>query len=241
MPETRRARRFLFLLPVLSVLACFALGWGLGDSDFLHKPFQEWSLDQAIQILTDSPWVRQEIYTRVLQGVGSGRRGEKEIYYTFFVRLLSAEPVRLAYARVQQIQQGYDRLEKQERQELDAKLAPGVGMDVEDWVILTVSYGSTDPDQTSRVLRYLATQTTETMRHRASLSTEHVSRLEPEAYFAPRGDGVGAKFVFPRRVNGVPVVTPEDEMFRFNLGVPGEDLRAIFSVPELVMEGRLVL
>jgi hypothetical protein len=42
-------------------------------------------------------------------------------------------------------------------------------------------------------------------------------------------------------VNGVPVVTPEDEMFRFNLGVPGEDLRAIFSVPELVMEGRLVL
>ena len=241
MPTARRARRIFVSLPILSVLACFVLGWGLGDNDFLHKPFQEWSLEQAVKILTDSPWVRQETYTRVLQGVGSGQRGKKEIYYTFFARLLSAEPVRLAYARAQQIQQGYDELEQQEREKMDAMLEPGMEMDVQDWIVLTVSYRSNDLDRERQVLRYLATQTTETMRHRASLSTEHVSRLEPEAYFAPRGDGIGAKFVFPRQVNGVSVVSAQDQTFRFDLGVPGDDLRATFSVPELVMEGRLVL
>ena len=46
--------------------------------------------------------------TRVISGVGSGISGEKEIYNTFYIRFLSARPVREAYARIQQINHGYD-------------------------------------------------------------------------------------------------------------------------------------
>jgi 3-oxoacyl-(acyl-carrier-protein) synthase len=72
------------------------------------EPFHLWSLDRAVKLLNDSPWARQETYTRVIKGVGSGISGEKEIYNTFYVRFLSARPVREAYARIQQIQHGYD-------------------------------------------------------------------------------------------------------------------------------------
>jgi hypothetical protein len=41
-------------------------------------------------------------------GVGSGVSGEKEIFNTFYVRFISAQPVREALARIQQLQFGHD-------------------------------------------------------------------------------------------------------------------------------------
>ncbi|UCF37642.1 MAG: hypothetical protein JSU96_01880, partial [Acidobacteriota bacterium] len=61
------------------------------------KSFEQWSLKQAIDVLSRSSWARQETFTHVVGGIGSGIEGEKEIYNTFFVRFLSAAPIRKAY------------------------------------------------------------------------------------------------------------------------------------------------
>ena len=83
-----------FLILVLSLLAF--------PFPFLEEPFTSWSLDEAVTVLNDSPWARQTTFTEVVEGVGSGVRGEKEIFNTFYTRILSSLPVRQAFVRVEQ-------------------------------------------------------------------------------------------------------------------------------------------
>jgi len=45
----------------------------LASLPFLDKkPFTNWSLEQAVAALNESPWAKQPTFTKVLGGVGSG-------------------------------------------------------------------------------------------------------------------------------------------------------------------------
>ena len=208
------------------------------------RQFEEWTLKRAVKVLNDSPWARQETFTRLIGGIGSGVRGEKEIYSTFFVRFLSAPPIRQAYARVKQIQSNYDRLSQDEREKFSKTLLPILNLDVHDWIVVAVSFRSNDPNMESRVRQFWRVQTAETLRHQAFLATERFPQIELIAYYPPLKEGVGAKFVFPRKVDGLPVVSPEDGEVTFELlQVPGANphLRSIFSVPDMIVKGQLIL
>ncbi len=208
-----------------------------------NKPYREWTLEDAVGVLTSSPWAKQETYTHVVGGIGSGISGEKEIYSTFFVRLLSARPIREAFARIRQIQLNYDGLSRDEKKKLDASLEPGLRTDFARWIVFTLWFRSNDPNVELRVKQFLEVQTADTMKNRAYLSTTHFPQLELAAYFPPREDVVGAKFVFPRRVVGIPVVFSEDEMLTFELDIPGFDptLRVRFDVAGMLQKGEPVL
>ncbi len=205
--------------------------------------FRSWSLPEAVEILTKSAWVRQETFTRVVGGVGSGIQGEKEIYSTYFVRLLSAEPVRKAYARVQLINLGYDQLPDEEKQRVDHQIAEIVDLDVSKWIIVAVCFRSNDHNRESGFDRFLERQSLETLKNRAYLSTESFPRIQLDAYYPPREASVGAKFVFPRNLEGVPVVTTDDETIVFEFDTPGNEpvLRAIFPVQNMIISGKLIL
>ncbi len=213
-----------------------------GDAS-LEKNFRKWTLEEAVGMLTNSPWARKETYTRIIGGIGSGLSGEKEIYSTFFIRVLSAGPIREAYARVRQIQAGYDQMDRENRRQFDSALEPGLRLDVTQWIVMTISFRSNDPNLELRVKQFLETQTADTMKNRAHLSTVRFPQLELAAYFPPREEVVGAKFVFPRAVHDQPVVLPEDKRLTFELDVPGFDpeLRAIFTVSDMTMDGKLIL
>ena len=206
-------------------------------------PIPRLTLAQAIQVLNSSPWARQETYTRVISGVGSGVSGEKEIFNTFYVRILSAMPVRHALVRLQQIQYGYDELPEPLRLRFDdyvaADLLPGFG----DWIVVAVSFRSNDPNEESNVRRFFHKQTPETLKNKAFLSTERFSQVRIHTYFTPRDEGVGAKFVFPRQVDGVPIVSEQGKAMTFELlDVPAASprLRARFAVKEMRVDGRLI-
>jgi len=207
------------------------------------KPFRKWTLEEAVEILTQSPWAREETFTRVVGGIGSGVLGEKEIYSTFFVRFLSARPVREAYARVQQIQAGYDQAAAQEKRRIDASLASVLKLDSSRWIVVAVSFRSNDSSIELRMKEFFDVETTESMQSKAHLATARYPQLELSAYFPPRDDAVGAKFVFPRKVDDQPVVAREDQTVTFELEVPGfeRDLRASFTVPRMMVNGEPVL
>ena len=175
--------------------------------------------------------------------MGSGIHGEKEIFNTFFVRLLSAPPIRRAYARVQQIQNGYDEMTPAAKSRLDATIAPGLNMDVSRWIVVTISFRSNNPNMELGVKRFFDSQRLETMRDRAYLATGDFPRVELAEYFTPREDAVGAKFVFPRHIDGVPVVSPDQKEVNFEVNIPSvyRRLRVNFSVPDMMVEGTLVL
>ena len=222
-----------------AALLCAGLT-SVNADDRVDRDFRSWTLEEAVGILNDSPWARQETYTRIIGGIGSGLAGEKEIYSTFFVRILSARPVREAYARVRQIQAGYDQMGREEKKKLDSALEPGLKLDVTHWIVVAISFRSNDPNLELRVKQFLETQTTDTMKPRAHLSTAGFPRLEIAGYFPPEEEVVGAKFVFPRAINRRPVASPEDPRLIFELDVPGFDpeLRATFSVAEMLVGGK---
>ena len=229
-----RVSTILLILSFFAVLLNPLLG---------EDAFRSWSLSEAVEILTKSPWVRQETFTRVVGGVGSGIQGEKEIYSTYFVRLISAGPVRQAYARVKLINLGYDQLPDEEKQRVDREIEEIVDLDVSEWIVVAVSFRSNSQNQESGFDRFLERESLETMKNLAYLSTEKFPRIQLNAYYPPREASVGAKFVFPRNLKNAPVVTPDDETIVFEFDTPGNEsaLRAIFPVQEMIISGKLIL
>jgi hypothetical protein len=206
-------------------------------------PFHQWSLDRTVKLLNDSPWARQETYTRVLQGVGSGISGEKEIYNTFYVRFLSARPVREAYARIQQIQHGYDKMPEEKRRQFEQTQLPNLNMDASQWIVLSVSFRSNDPNEESTLRHFFQSETVETLKTKAFLSTSSFPQVELSAYFPQQEESIGAKFVFRREINGIPVITKDCRKVTLELlGVPGTNSRlcTTFEVKPMMVGNQLV-
>ena len=207
------------------------------------EPFHQWSLDRAVKILNDSPWARQETFTRVIRGVGSGISGEKEIYNTFYVRFLSARPVREAYARVQQIQNGYDKMSSVEKRRFEAAQAANLDLDVSKWIVVSISFRSNDPNEESSVRHFFQSETTETLKTKAFLSTPLCSQIELSAYFPQHEESVGAKFVFRREIDGVPILSKDCQKVTLELlNVPGTDSRlySTFDVKPMIVDNQLI-
>jgi hypothetical protein len=216
---------------------------GAPESWITHEPFNKWSLDKAVQLLNTSPWARQETFTRVIRGVGSGVSGEKEIYNRFYVRLLSARPIREAYARIQQIQNGYDRMPAKEKEQFAKAQMPNLDWDASQWIVVSVGFRSNDPNEESEVRRFFQSETVKTLKNKVFLSTASSPQVELSAYVPQREESVGSKFVFPRAVNGVPVVTRECtditlELLNVTADIPR--LRTIFAVKPMIVDGQLL-
>jgi hypothetical protein len=224
------------MLTVLVIL--FALMSGPADL------FSRWSMDKAVQMLNASPWARQETFTRVISGVGSGISGEKEIYSTFYIRFLSARPIREAYARIQQINHGYDKMTAEERRRFEQAQASNLDMDVSRWIVVSVGYRSNDPNEESGLRRFFQGETVKTLKNKIYLSTPAFPQLELTQYFPPREESVGAKFVFPREVDGIPVLTKDCENITLEMlefaGAKSR-LRATFTVRQMLVGGEVII
>jgi hypothetical protein len=231
--------RFLSVV-LIGILGLLATAAGSSDEQLVQK----WSLPRAVEVLNSSPWARHETFTSVISGVGSGVSGEKEIFDTFYVRFLSARPIREAFARIQQIQYGYDTLSVEDKRRFDELIQPGLQLDVDRWIVVAVSFRSNDPNEESTARRFFQRETAETLKNKAFLSTERLPQIPIAAYFAPREEGVGAKFVFPRNINGVPVVSKTTRKIAFELlEVPGAKprLRASFAIKDMWINGELII
>jgi hypothetical protein len=201
------------------------------------------AVEEARQILNDSPWAVTQTTTRIISSVGSGVRGEKELHHRFFVRFLSARPVRQAYADLERIRLGYETLPTDQKAELDERFQNDIEEFPADWIVVAVTFRSSDARMEQRVWAALREGITETMQGRSFLSTQHHPRIGIVAFFPPEEPALGARFVFPRTINGEPVVHPEDHQIVFDLDLPGHlpELRVTFPVSRMIVKGELVL
>ncbi len=206
------------------------------------KPIESATLEEAVAVLNKSAWARQQTYTRLVGGIGSGVFGEKELYSTFFVRFLSAPPIRQALLRLAELGSGYENLDEVKRRDL-AAVVRSLDRPSENWIVVTVNFRSNDPDTERTMKQFFQSQTVETVKNRVYLSTLRHPNLSVVAYFPPRGDGLGARFVFPRRVDSEPVVTAEDKSVSFQLDVPNleSDVVVSFPVSQMVVNGEPLL
>jgi hypothetical protein len=234
----------MFLSSLFGIILAFTAVAGNNAAGRVEEPFNKWSMDRAVQMLNNSPWARQETFTRVISGVGSGISGEKEIYNTYYIRFLSARPIREAFARIQQIHHGYDAMPAEERTLFEKAQIPNLNMNVDDWIVVSVSFRSNDPNEESDLRRFFQSETVKTLKNKVFLSTPECSQVQLFAYFPPREETIGAKFVFPREVYGIPVVTKDCGNITLELlDLPGgnSDLRATFAVEPMIINNQLII
>jgi len=152
---------------------------------------------------------------------GSGVSGEKELYDRYVVRFFSAPMIRQAYVRALQIDKKYDSMSSEMKQAFDAKMERAVTMSFPDQVIVSLSFETNNRELAMEVNRQLNQITKDQLKQKVYLITDRLGRVEIMDYAPPSPDGTGAKFIFPRNVQGSPVLTTEDKEVRFELFVPG--------------------
>jgi len=186
---------------------------------------------------------------------GSGIHGEKELYYTYTCRLYSALPVRQAYVRTFQERSKYDRMSPEQQRMFDDRVSPFLRADTSKEIVVSVELDSNDRGMLMEVERRLREATLETLRGSAEsptgeipeqapyLISAHLGRVGLKAYYPPSEDGTGAKLVFPREIDGEPVVLSKDKEVKLEFIVPGSShkLYIVWKIEDLMCNGQPLL
>jgi hypothetical protein len=184
------------------------------------KPYTEWSQKEALKVLDDSPWSQKQIFTDTSKNASTTTNSSGQsstaiaevINVSFQVRLFTAKPVRQAFSRTIELQQ-----KEKVTGQLAEKLKSLASAEFPDYIIVTVTC---DSDKASNMLqqalKLMTSLTTGELKNDTYLLTKNGQRVFIQEYQPPRNDGFGARFVFPRMVDGKPIVTPESGELLFH-------------------------
>lgn len=201
---------------VMILLSCLS-GLLVAQSQWEKKPFTEWSEKDVQKLLSDSPWSQTQVFSDTSQMTGNERLGSgtsriaNVFHINFRIRFLSAKPVRQAISRSMELKQKGSLPEQ-----LAAQLKAFAAADFPDFIIITAQC---DSDQSNIHMQEanarLNNRTTADLKNNTYLELKNGRRLFLQEYQPPRNDGLGARFVFPRLVDGKPFITPEGGEVRF--------------------------
>lgn len=210
------------------------------------KPWKEWSQEEAEKVLTDSPWAHPQVdmeladpnrlnRSRVV-GVGNedarSRLNEERVAY--YIRIYSARPIRQAFIRLLQLQQKNIDPETLARMNAFAEKQP------EDSIVVAVHVDGPDSKPIEKVEQLLRTETTGTQRSISYLERSDGKRVYLTQYVPPGKDGVGARFIFPRKLDNEPFLTSKSASIRFVSELGSEiKLNMIFKVKDMMVDGEL--
>jgi hypothetical protein len=224
--------------------ACFALitllltSALLAQGKFIEKPFTEWKKNEVFKVLNDSPWARQQTHAHQIAGKGSGIGGEKEIYSQYTVRFFTALPIREAYVRISQLMNNYDQASAEEKRAIDQRFSKPLSMDISEQIIIAAEFAGNDPEKRMGIDRQLKQMTVEEFKQSVYLISDRLGRVQLIAYYPPAPDGTGLKFVFPRTVDGKPVIAPEDKNVTFQWYF-WDTVQMTWKVKDLMYKGQL--
>lgn len=219
------------------------------------KSWTELTEKDVARILNDSPWgqtqtegeeTRPEQTSAITQVAAQGsanrqmnREGEapntrpsKIIKYR--TRFLSAKPVRAAFAR-------YVTLKKPDADEnLTNQLQGFVDRDFADYVVVVVMAEAADERLVGPTMQFLNSATAEALKDKVYLERKDGKRLALADYRPPGPDGMGAKFVFLRTLEGQPFLTPQSDNVRFFAQLNEKTkLNVKYKVSDMMYDGKL--
>jgi hypothetical protein len=225
-------RLFLYLL-----LFCTLYGQDIGKDSF-----REWDSRQVETLLSDSPWAGTVNYPAQERGDNRlSKDGERQFFDRFTIRFFSALPIRQGYVRKFQILNHYDGMSMEEQKVFDRKFHSAL-KNYSDLVVINLDSGSDNPDTRLEFQRQLKQVGLDQLKRSTYLMTDRFGRVEIIDYFPPAPDGTGAKFVFPRILDGTEILSAEDRQVRFEVWVPGtsHQIRHSWSISDMIVNGDLV-
>ena len=159
-------------------------------------------------------------------------RADRSIRY--YTRFLSAKPVRGAFARLLVLKKA------EMDQNLSTQLQGFVDRDFSDYVVITVTAEAADDKLVRPTLQLLTNATVEAFKDKVYLERKDGKRLALADYRPPGPDGMGAKFVFMRKLEGQPFLTPESDNVRFFAELNEKTkLNIKYKVSDMVYDGKL--
>ncbi len=198
------------------------------------KPWTEWTAKDAEKVLNDSAWGQTQTEgssssdsgptsaitqttagkenqvksTDAAKNVESGERKAPAMSIHYRVRLLSAKPIRAAFVRMIEIQGA--------PAERMAQLRPFVDRDFGDYIVVTITMDGTDQKRMALAMSEISKVDAEALKATTYLERKDGKRVLLMEYRAPVQDGLGAKFVFPRTVDGKPFILGDSGEVRFS-------------------------
>jgi len=205
------------------------------DRSWMELPKKE-----AERTLTNSPWSQVQVDTDVSEqffsptrpgtsGVGQpgASRGtvttqqsinnnradrgalNESISVSYRISFLSSRPVRQALARM------ILAAEREPNDQLVSQLQAFVERDFSPYIAIAVMVSSTDGRFSGPALQAINSATTASLKTKAFLERQDGKRLFIQQYNAPIQDNLGAKFIFPRVVDGEPFLNSTSGTVRF--------------------------
>lgn len=222
------------------------------------KPWTEWTEKEAGKILNDSPWGQTQAEvasspeaetssTSAVTQTMSARREDQRISaanrvesgeskgrtsINYRVRFLSAKPVRAAFVRMIELQGATP--------ERIAELRTFVDREFADYIVIALSVDGNDRKRVGSATEEISGAEEAVLQKNAYLERKDGTRLFLTNYRPPVQDGLGAKLVFPRLVDGKPFIDPKSGEVRFVLET-GKTIKISrkFKVAEMMYEGKL--
>ncbi len=228
-------KRIVFCLTISVV----GIGLLTAKDPWDQQPPEKWSRAQVTALFNNSPWAQQQDYSSPL--AGDSTLGQNEIHNYFTVRLFSALPIREAYYRILQIMNHYEEMPEQQQKDFEAHAGGIVHADVHDEVVISVAYNSNDQTHQRDMKHFLDTQTTATFNQSAYLYSPRLGRLDLVKYVPAANEGIGARFIYPRTVNGQPIIQPGDKDLRFEFWAAPLNQKVMFGfkTSKLMYKGEL--
>lgn len=204
-----------------------------------HGPWMEMSRKDAEKLLADSPWSQTQVDTDTSEmffsptragAPSTGRstaassatgqasinnnradRGavNQAVEIKYRICFLSARPIREAMARMVLA------LQREPDADLMGRLRAFVDRDFSPYIVIAVSIDSTDQRFLGPIMQQVNSATAGSLKNNAYLETPDGKRLFLTGYQAPIADGLGAKFIFPRRPNGEEFLKADTTAVRF--------------------------
>jgi hypothetical protein len=216
------------------------------------KPWLEWSMKDTTKILTDSAWAQTQLETREASGeasaitnTGSSRTmvpkdaskdspGAITSYIKYYVRLLSAKPVRQAVVR--KLMLDAPDMDAQRKEQLKGF----VEASTTDYIVVAVAAEAKDRSMGGEAVQAFKSATLESLKSATYLERRDGQKIQLADFKQPIADGLGAKFVFPRMLNNQPFLGAESGQLRFVCQLSKTiKLEARFQVADMMYDGRL--
>jgi hypothetical protein len=219
------------------------------------KPWTEWSEKDVDKMLNDSAWGQTQTDANTSEmfysptknppasgnrpldgssGSGNDRSAQGQLNQAttinYRIRLLTAKPIRQALARRAQLQ----------KPELAEQLKAFAEQQTDQYIVVIVDFDSPDRRISGPSMQVFNSATTAVLKNNTYLETNNNKRFFLQQYIAPSGDGMGAKYVFPRTINSEAFMNEKNSFIRFYSEM-GKDLKLNmrFKISDMMYDGKL--
>ena len=156
------------------------------------------------------------------------------------IRFLSAKPIREAFAKMILLQQTGAHPEDPRTEPIKSQMQEFVDRNFSDYIVVAVNYEASDQRLSGKAFQDFGAAVAGTLKNNTYLERTDGKRVFLMDYRAPVQDGLGARFVFARIVDGKSFLNGDSGEVRFYSEVgPNVKLNRRFKVSDMIYQGKL--